>query len=389
METLTYIFWSCIALIFYSYLGYGMLLYIVVKIKKTFLSDPIINTGYTPAVTLVVPCFNEAEYIEEKIRNSFALNYPKEKLQLIFISDGSDDDTALRVQKYPEILSLHEPERNGKAAAMNRAMAFVKSPIVVFCDANTDLNPDAIYELVKHYANPKVGAVTGEKRIITKDKENASGAGEGIYWKYESFLKQLDSDFYTIVGAAGELMSYRTSLYKELPKDTLLDDLMQSMQIAVEGYQVVYEKKAWASETASANVGEELKRKVRIAAGVFQSMGRLPKAFNLIGNFKVSFLFISHRVIRWTFAPLALLLIFLINILLSIKLAGVYTWIMIAQGCFYAMALLGWYLNNKQIKVKLLFVPYYFFIMNLCMYLGFIRYIRGKQSANWERAKRA
>jgi biofilm PGA synthesis N-glycosyltransferase PgaC len=389
MEILTYIFWSCIALIFYSYLGYGILLYIVVKIKKTFLSDPIINTGYTPAVTLVVPCFNEAEYIEEKIRNSFALNYPKEKLQLIFISDGSDDDTALRVQKYPEILSLHEPERNGKAAAMNRAMAFVKSPIVVFCDANTDLNSDAIYELVKHYANPKVGAVTGEKRIITKDKENASGAGEGIYWKYESFLKQLDSDFYTIVGAAGELMSYRTSLYKELPKDTLLDDLMQSMQIAVEGYQVVYEKKAWASETASANVGEELKRKVRIAAGVFQSMGRLPKAFNLIGNFKVSFLFISHRVIRWTFAPLALLLIFLINIFLSIKLAGVYTLIMIAQGCFYAMALLGWYLNNKQIKVKLLFVPYYFFIMNLCMYLGFIRFLRGKQSANWERAKRA
>jgi cellulose synthase/poly-beta-1,6-N-acetylglucosamine synthase-like glycosyltransferase len=191
------------------------------------------------------------------------------------------------------------------------------------------------------------------------------------------------------VGAAGELMSYRTSLYKELPKDTLLDDLMQSMQIAVEGYQVVYEKKAWASETASANVGEELKRKVRIAAGVFQSMGRLPKAFNLIGNFKVSFLFISHRVIRWTFAPLALLLIFLINIFLSIKLAGVYTLIMIAQGCFYAMALLGWYLNNKQIKVKLLFVPYYFFIMNLCMYLGFIRFLRGKQSANWERAKRA
>lgn len=389
MESLIYIFWSCIALIFYSYLGYGILLYVMVKIKKTFLSDPIINIGYTPEVTLVVPCFNEAEYIEEKIRNSFALNYPKEKLQLIFISDGSDDDTALRVQKYPEILSLHEPERNGKAAAMNRAMAFVKSPIVVFCDANTDLNPQAIYELVKHYANPKVGAVTGEKRIITKDKENASGAGEGIYWKYESFLKQLDSDFYTIVGAAGELMSYRTSLYKELPKDTLLDDLMQSMQIAVEGYQVVYEKKAWASETASANVGEELKRKVRIAAGVFQSMGRLPKAFNLFGNFKVSFLFISHKVIRWTFAPLALLLIFLINIFLSLKLAGVYTFIMIAQGCFYTMALMGWYLNNKQIKVKLLFVPYYFFIMNLCMYLGFIRFLRGKQSANWERAKRA
>jgi cellulose synthase/poly-beta-1,6-N-acetylglucosamine synthase-like glycosyltransferase len=268
-------------------------------------------------------------------------------------------------------------------------MAHVKAPIVVFCDANTDLNPEAIKEMVKHYANPKVGAVTGEKRIITKDKENASGAGEGIYWKYESFLKQLDSDFYTIVGAAGELMSYRTELYKELPKDSLLDDLMQSMQIANDGFRVIYEKNAWAAETASANVGEELKRKVRIAAGAFQSMGRLPRAFNLLGNFKVSFLFISHRVLRWTLAPLSLLMLFVLNICLAYHAGGIYSALMIAQVVFYIMALLGWYLNNKQIKVKILFVPYYFFIMNLCMYLGLIRFLRGKQSANWERAKRA
>jgi cellulose synthase/poly-beta-1,6-N-acetylglucosamine synthase-like glycosyltransferase len=272
---------------------------------------------------------------------------------------------------------------------MNRAMQHVKGSIVVFCDANTELNSEAIREMVKHYANPKVGAVTGEKRIITKDKENASGAGEGIYWKYESFLKQLDSDFYTIVGAAGELMSYRTSLYKELPKDSLLDDLMQSMQIATNGYRVIYEKNAYAAETASANVGEELKRKVRIAAGAFQSMGRLPKAFNLLANFRVSFLFISHRVLRWTLAPLSLLLIFLTNIPLAFQFGGIYTCLILAQIVFYAMALLGWYLANKKIKVKVLFVPYYFFIMNLCMYLGLIKFLRGKQSANWERAKRA
>ncbi|MBU3663537.1 MAG: glycosyltransferase family 2 protein, partial [Bacteroidetes bacterium] len=271
----------------------------------------------------------------------------------------------------------------------NRAMQYVKGSIVVFCDANTELNSEAIREMVKHYANPTVGAVTGEKRIITKDKENASGAGEGIYWKYESFLKQLDSDFYTIVGAAGELMSYRTILYKELPKDSILDDLMQSMQIANDGYRVIYEKNACAAETASANVGEELKRKVRIAAGAFQSMGRLPKAFNLLTNFRVSVLFISHRVLRWTLAPLSLLLIFLINIPLALQFGGIYTCLILVQIVFYSMALLGWYLANKQIKVKVLFVPYYFFIMNLCMYLGLIRFLRGKQSTNWERAKRA
>jgi biofilm PGA synthesis N-glycosyltransferase PgaC len=389
MSTLEIIFWLGIGIVFYSYLGYGMLLWFIVKLKHVFRSEPHFNDNYLPHVSLVVPCFNEAEYIEEKILNSLALDYPKEKLKLIFISDGSTDDTPQRVLKYPEVLALHESARNGKAAAMNRAMAYVHTPIVVFCDANTQLNPEAIRHLVKHYENPEVGAVTGEKRIITKDKENASGAGEGIYWKYENFLKKLDSDFYTIVGAAGELMSYRTELYQELPKDTLLDDFVQSMQIANMGYRVVYENKAWASETASANVGEELKRKVRIAAGAFQSMARLPKSFNLITNFRVSFLFISHKGLRWTLAPLSLLIVCLTNIPLCLHTGGIYLYLMLAQVVFYALALLGWYLNNSRFKIKVLFVPYYFFIMNLCMYLGFIRFIRGKQSANWERAKRA
>ncbi|MDP1726931.1 MAG: glycosyltransferase family 2 protein [Bacteroidota bacterium] len=389
MSYLEIIFWIGISIVIYSYIGYGLLLYFLVKIKKLFFAKQTFDPNFEPEVTLVVPCFNEADYIEEKIKNSLALDYPKNKLKFIFISDGSNDDTHERVKKYPEILALHEDARNGKAAAMNRAMHFVKTPIVFFCDANTTLNPEAIREMVKHYADPKVGAVTGEKRIINSDKENASGAGEGIYWKYESFLKQLDSDFFTIVGAAGELMSYRTGLYKELPKDSLLDDLMQSMQIANEGYRVIYEKNAFADETASANVGEELKRKVRIAAGAFQSMSRLPNSFNLLTNFRVAFLFISHRVLRWTLAPLSLLVLLIVNTALIFTHGGIYNYLLIAQVIFYSMALLGWYLANKQVKVKALFVPYYFFIMNLCMYLGLIRFLRGKQSANWERAKRA
>jgi cellulose synthase/poly-beta-1,6-N-acetylglucosamine synthase-like glycosyltransferase len=388
VNILEIILWICVAVVFYSYFGYGMLLYLLVKIKKLATKSKKLSV-FEPKVSLIVPCFNEADYIEEKIKNSLSLNYPKDKLQLIFVSDGSTDETPEIVKKYNnEVLALHTPERNGKAAAMNRAVNYATGDILVFCDANTYLNKDAISNLVKHYQDPKVGAVTGEKRIINKHKENASGAGEGIYWKYESFLKQLDSDFYTIVGAAGELMSYRKSLYRELPKDTLLDDLMQSMQIANDGYKVVYEKDAYAAETASANVKEELKRKVRIAAGAFQSMSRLPKAFNLFTNFKVAFLFISHRVLRWTLAPLSLLLIFITNIFL-LNQHAIYRYLFIAQVLFYLMALLGWYLANKQIKVKVLFVPYYFFIMNLCMYLGFIRFVRGRQSANWERAKRA
>jgi cellulose synthase/poly-beta-1,6-N-acetylglucosamine synthase-like glycosyltransferase len=382
------IFWICIAIIFYSYFGYGIVIYLVVKIKNSLGKKVVFDDAFEPEVTLIVPCFNEADYIEEKIKNSTELDYPKEKLKLIFISDGSSDDTPERIKKYPNVIGLHENKRSGKAAAMNRAMKFVNTPIVVFCDANTILNKEAIKELVKHYKNENVGAVTGEKRIISTNKEGASTAGEGIYWKYESLLKKLDSDFYSVVGAAGELMSYRTSLYKELPPDSLLDDLMQSMQIAIDGYRVIYEKNAWAAETASANVKEELKRKIRISAGAWQSMLRLGKAFNPFHNFKLFFAFISHRVLRWTLAPLSLLVLLLLNIFLA-PTSNLYFTILLSQILFYTLALIGWYFENKRIKVKVLFVPYYFFIMNLCMYLGLFRFLKGKQSVSWERAQRA
>lgn len=383
------LFWICIFIVFYSYIGYGIVIYIVVKIKNTLTSKVKFDTSFEPEVTLVVPCFNEAEYIEEKIQNSLELDYPKDKLKLIFISDGSSDDTPQRIKKYDSVIALHEDKRSGKAAAMNRAMKFVTTPIVVFCDANTTLNKEAIRELVKHYKDEKVGAVTGEKRIISTNKEGASTAGEGIYWKYESLLKKLDSDFYSVVGAAGELMSYRTNLYKELPSDSLLDDLMQSMQIAIDGYRVIYEKNAWAAETASANVKEELKRKIRISAGAWQSMLRLGKAFNPFHNFNLFFAFISHRVLRWTLAPFSLLILLIANVFLALGGNTLYTTILVLQIAFYALALLGWYFENKRIKVKVLFVPYYFFIMNLCVYLGLFRFLKGKQSVSWERAKRA
>jgi len=383
------VFWICIGVVFYSYFGYGVFLYLLLNIKKLFEKPVIFDLNYTPDVTLVVPCYNEASYIEDKIINSLELDYPKEKIKFIFISDGSTDDTDEIVRKYPEVICLHESARNGKASAMNRAMHYVKSEIVVFCDANTVLNKDAISEMVKHYKDAKVGAVTGEKKIITRDKENASGAGEGIYWKYESFLKQLDSDFYSIVGAAGELMSYRTALYKELPADSLLDDLMQSMQIAIDGYRVIYEKNACALETASQNVSEELKRKVRIAAGAWQSMFRLGLAFNPFHNWKLTFLFVSHRVLRWTLAPFSLLILIFTNAIVAFHFGGLYSYLMLGQALFYTMALLGWYSENRQLKIKAFFVPYYFFIMNLCMFLGLLRFLKGKQTVSWERAKRA
>src|SRR5690606_11412352 len=170
-----------------------------------------------PPVTVLVAAYNEEDYIVEKIENSFSLNYPKNKLNFLFVTAGSDDATPSLIRKYTEIKLYHEPARKGKIAAVERVMAFVDTEIVVFTDANTMLNEDAVRNMVRHFADPTVGAVAGEKRVFVQDKDNASGAGEGFYWKYESKLKTWDSELYSVVGAAGELFAIRKSLFEKVP----------------------------------------------------------------------------------------------------------------------------------------------------------------------------
>lgn len=347
------------------------------------------STPFEPPVTLIVAAYNEADFIEEKIQNTFSLHYPAGKLSVIFITDGSTDNTPHIIEKYPAIQLLHRPERSGKIAAMHRAMGFVQTPIVIYSDANTLLNKDSIKNIVKHYANEKVGGVAGEKKIMQTENAELSGASEGLYWKYESFLKQLDSDLYTVVGAAGELFSIRTELYEYPGDNVLLDDFLISLRICAKGYRVLYEKQAYAMETASANLKEEKKRKVRISAGAFQSMLMLKGLLNFFKHPILTFQYVSHRVLRWTLCPLLLPVLFISNLLLlNTPPANVYQLFFAAQLAFYGAALAGWLFSLKGIKVKILYFPYYFFFINLSLYLGFIRFIKGNQSVLWDKAVR-
>ena len=249
-------------------------------------------------------------------------------------------------------------------------------------------------EIAKLFADSKVGCVSGEKRIYAKEADAAAGAGEGIYWKYESTLKKWDAELYSVVGAAGELFAVRTELFEDVEKDTLLDDFIISLRIAMRGYTIQYNPEAYAIETASADVKEELKRKIRISAGGIQSVIRMRSLLNPFKYGILSFQYISHRVLRWTLAPLGLLLMIPICFILAWNSgaglfgAGLYQILFWGQILFYAAALLGWFLENRRIKIKVLFIPYYFFIMNLSVFLGLRRYLRGQQSVNWERAKR-
>ena len=387
------VFWLSIFIVFYTYAGYGILLWLMVKIKESVNGKPKKHViEELPDVTLFVTAFNEKDCVAAKVENSQALDYPKEKLQLVWVTDGSDDGTPDLLRQIPDVTVHHRPERAGKISAMNRGVQLITTPIVVFSDANTMLGTESIRRIVDLFANPKVGCVAGEKRIFGFEKDSAAGSGEGLYWKYESFLKSYDARLYSVVGAAGELFAIRREYYTDVEHDTLLDDFIISLRIVMQGYTTQYDPEAYACETSSVNVKEELKRKVRIAAGGFQSIIRLAPLLNIFKYGILSFQYISHRVLRWTLAPLSLLLLLISNFVLALQtgifLYGFFSIAFWLQVLFYVMACVGWFLENRHIKLKILFLPYYFFIMNLAVYLGFFRHIKKSQNVIWERAQR-
>lgn len=347
-----------------------------------------------PAVTFLVAAYNERDWIREKILNSLALDYPPELLSLHFVTDGSDDGTPEIIRQTAAELGVdirvdHQAARQGKIAAVHRVMPTITSPIVIFSDANTLLNPLAIKHIVRHYEDPQVGGVAGEKRIRQSATADASKAGEGIYWKYESLLKKWDARLYSVVGAAGELFSIRTHLYEHIPTDTIIEDFYLTLRIAQRGYRIMYESEAYATETASASVAEELKRKIRIAAGGLQAISRLTPLLNIFRYGWLSFQYISHRVLRWTLAPLSLPLLLISSSVLASQGNVFYQLAFAGQILFYLAAILGWRMERKKLRYKLLFVPYYFCVMNYAVYRGFGRLLAGRQSVLWERAKRA
>ncbi|MBP6511803.1 MAG: glycosyltransferase family 2 protein [Bacteroidia bacterium] len=388
MNLLEILFWTFIVIIFYAYFGYGILLIGLVKIKEYLTKNyTIINPQFEPTVTFIVPCYNEIEILQSKVINTLQLDYPKEKLQILFITDGSTDGSQIKLEQYEQVEVLHDPIRRGKSAAENRSVAHAHGEIIIISDANTVLPSNTIKNMVRHYINPEIGAVSGEKRIGQGEKENAAGAGEGFYWKYESLLKRFDARLHTVVGAAGELFSFRKHLFRPLEEDTILDDFVLSLRITQAGYRVMYDPTATATETASANSHEELKRKIRICAGGWQAMSRLGSLFNFFKHPILTFQYISHRVLRWTLAPLFLLCTIPFNILLA-KNSSLYQIILFLHILFYLFAFLGYHLEKKELKIKTFFIPYYFTMMNYAAILGFFRFIKGNQSAIWEKSNR-
>ena len=376
----TTLFWLCLAIVVYTYVGYGLILYLLVFIKRLAIkAKPLadITDDCLPEVTLMVCAYNEEDIISEKISNTHSLDYPADRLHLVWVTDGSTDNTNSILSTYPDVKIVFSPERRGKSAALKHGIKEVSTEIVMMTDANTMLNPEAVREIVRLMQDPKVGCVSGEKKVMAKSDSDEAAQGEGLYWKYESALKRLDSELYSAMGAAGELCVIRRQLMTDIPDDTLLDDFVISMEIVRMGYKIAYTSKAFAMEYGSADLHEESKRKRRIAAGGLQSSWRLRSLMNPLRHPVVAFQFVSHRVLRWTITPVCLFALIPLNTILVLSGEGIiYTIIWILQILFYASALAGMRISK------------YFVFMNLNVFRG-MAYLLNNTSGTWEKAKRA
>ena len=393
MTILEIIFWLCLFIVFYTYIGYGLVLCLLVALKRLLKGKPkatVATDDELPQMTLMICAYNEEDIIREKMENIRQLDYPREKLCVMWVTDGSSDHSNELLREYPEVTLVYSPERRGKAAAIQHGLHENKAPFVVFTDANTMLNPSSIRIIAQLFMNPNVGCVSGEKRVAARVAGEAAAEGEGLYWKYESTLKRWDSELYSAMGAAGELFAIRMSVYREAPSNALLDDFMMSMLILKDGHRIAYTSEAYAVEYGSANMAEESKRKRRIAAGGLQSSWWLRGLMNPLRHPVVAFQFVSHRVLRWTITPFCMVALLLSNILLAIYLPDtMYRIVLALQFLFYAAAVGGWIVVKKGLKnISLLNVPCYFLFMNINVFRG-INYLRThRHSGTWEKAKR-
>lgn len=377
------LFYTAGGIILYSYVGYPLLL----AVLSVFKSRKKQTATQLPFVTVIIAAYNEEAVIGKKIENTLAADYPLEKLQLIVAAQGSTDRTAAIASGFPNVLILQSTERKGKAVAVNEAVAKALHPVVVLTDANTLLTPQTIQRLVLKLNDDSTGAVAGEKKVVNENAVTVSG--EGLYWRYESWLKQQETVFYTVVGAAGELFAFKKELFVPIPAHAVTDDFFLSLSVNMQGKKVAYAADAISTEAASLSLKDEWNRKLRIAAGGIQSLFLVKEALNPFRYPVLSFQFFSHRVLRWLLCGPAFILLLLSNVMLVNTTSFVcYGFTLLLQILFYAFAVIGYILSVQKKSFFLFTVPFYIVFMHAAMMAGFVRYFTTGQSVLWEKAQR-
>lgn len=371
--------WSSLAALFYTYLGYPVLL----ALWSLRGAKPVAKGPGTPAVTIVIAARNEADRLAGRIANCLAQDYPPDRLDVVVVSDGSEDQTARVVGECGSgrVTLVALPQRQGKAAALNAGVAAARGEIIVFADARQRFAPAAVAELVAHFHDPEVGAVTGEL-ALEADRGRPGADGVGLYWRIEKWIRRQEGAVDSVIGATGAIYAIRRSLFEPLPPGTILDDVLLPMRIAMQGHRVTFEARAQAFDRVEADYRAEFNRKVRTLAGNYQALRLCPELLDPRRN-RLFVQYLSHKVARLA-APFALLALLVANLAHT---EGAYRFLLTAQLTGYAMAAAGWGLSRVGIRERWTAAAYTFCLLNAAALVGAVQFLRGSMTtALWDKA---
>jgi cellulose synthase/poly-beta-1,6-N-acetylglucosamine synthase-like glycosyltransferase len=372
------IFWACFFLVAYTYLLYPAVLFLASSAVRLWRGAPVASeAGKLPAVSMIIPAHNEERHLPAKLANLAALEYPKDRLEILFVSDGSTDTTNEilgRAAAAGDITLLALPARGGKASALNQAVARARQDILVFSDAATLFARDAVSKLVRHFADPRVGVVCGALQFQASTESRQT---EGLYWRYESVLRLMESRIGVTLTASGAIYALRQACFVPLSADTLVEDLVVPMTARRLGFRVLYDPEARGTDFAASTVSGEFSRRVRIATGSFRALGGL-----LRGPLDpvTAFAFVSHKLLRWT---LPFLLIGMLVTSAALLDSPLYQALFVLQVLFYGWGLAGYLFRPRIQGIRFALVAYYLLAMHLAFLVGFVRYLSGRREIEW------
>lgn len=390
LVVISFLFWVSLILFLWTYFGYPLLMMFWAKFKP----KPIEADDWEPSITMLIPAFNEIDVIERKLDNSLSLDYPKHKLEIMLIDDGSDDgtrDIGERYEREHGITFVKKPVRSGKMSSVNLGFEQAKGDVVVLSDASPNYEPDSLRILVRPLADEGVGVAVGT--LAVWDAENSVAKPAGLYWKYEAALRGWESKTGSTVAVHGNMFAIKKNLFRPLTTGTINDEFSIAMEVLRQGKRVVYQREAVSYDEASNSMQDEFRRRVRINAGRYQAL--FNAGYLKAPTVDLTFRLFSHKLLR-PLSPMIMLMMLITNLAALFWLLTPFQnlflltgwWVAVlavGQFVFYDLALLGWIMERAGRKVRLLSVPYFFVSSNLAALFGFWRWLRGTQKVTWQK----
>ena len=382
------IFWLCVGLVAYNYIGYAILLLLLGALAQTK-SDLLFlirrksrrqpaESGYQPRVAILISAFNEEAVIETRVKNLLEIDYPEHLVEFLIGLDAPSDSTPQILRRFASshLQVFDFPMRRGKLGVISDLAQRTSAPILIFTDANTFFRADCVRNLLRHFDDPKIGAVSGEEIRVTTP--GTDPAGESLYWRYESALKILESRTNCLHSANGGVYAIRRELFR--PQSNLIvEDFQIPLDVRFQGYRVVYDPDAIAVEEIAPTFTSQFERRIRLGAGNFQTLFGHPEYLNPFKG-APAFAYWSHRVLRWL-TPFLLIVAFACSAGLALNVS--YRSLFLVQCIFYGTALLGYWTHKKNRSLGFFRLPLYFCSMNAAYILGLARYLSGRQSVAW------